>query len=60
MLNEWCLYFSASASEDVTMATWGGSTAGNLESIEEDGSGEGQVIEEEDDGQCLLWDIVMY
>ena len=27
---------SASASEDVTMATWGGSTAGNLESIEED------------------------
>jgi len=26
----------ASTSEDVTMATWGGSTAGNLESIDED------------------------
>jgi len=27
---------SASTSEDVTMATWGGSTAGNMESIDED------------------------
>ena len=27
--------FRASTSEDITMATWGGSTAGNLESIEE-------------------------
>ena len=26
----------ANTSEDVTMATWGGSTAGNLESIDED------------------------
>jgi pericentriolar material 1 protein len=41
---------SAAASEDVTMATWGGSTAGNLESIEE---GERRIMheneEEEDD-----------
>ncbi len=50
---------AASASEDVTMATWGGSTAGNLESIEEDGaSGEGQGVDadDDDDGKCkILW-----
>lgn len=40
----------ASASEDVTMATWGGSTAGNLESIEEgEGGSAAQRMEEEDD-----------
>ena len=37
---------SASASEDVTMATWGGSTAGNLESIEEN---ENRSNDDEDD-----------
>jgi len=30
------VFFRASTSEDVTVATWGGSTAGNLESIDED------------------------
>ena len=38
------------------MATWGGSTAGNLESIEEDenGSGDGQEVEDEDDGNIFM------
>lgn len=49
------------------MATWGGSTAGNLESIEEDenDSGDGQEVEDEDDGKllsykCLQWETNRY
>ncbi|KAK2155201.1 hypothetical protein LSH36_246g02074 [Paralvinella palmiformis] len=42
--------YGASASEDVTMATWGGSTAGNMESIEENDSREGQGVEDCNDG----------
>ena len=42
-------------SGDNTVATWGGSTADNLESIEEDenDSGAGQDAEEVDDGKLL-------
>jgi hypothetical protein len=48
------MYFAsrASASEDITMATWGGSTAGNMESIEEndyrDTDDEDEMNNEED------------
>jgi len=40
---------AASTSEDVTMATWGGSTAGNLESIDEDDDDD----DDDDDNQCV-------
>jgi len=43
-----CCY-SASTSEDVTMATWGGSTAGNLESIDEDDDDDDDDDNEDDD-----------
>ena len=53
-MNMLCTLFYSTTSGDMTMATWGGSTADNLESIEEDenGSGAGQGPEEEevDDG----------
>ena len=47
----------ASTSEDVTMATWGGSTAGNLESIDEDDDDDDEDDDngdddEEDDNQA--------
>lgn len=46
-----CAYCgSASTSEDQTMATWGGSTAGNLESIEEN---EGRSDDEDDDDEDM-------
>ena len=37
------------ASADATMATWGGSTVDNLESITEDGGGDQQDNDDEDD-----------
>ena len=40
---------STAASADATMATWGGSTVDNLESITEDGGGDQQDNEDEDD-----------
>jgi len=48
------LVLRASASEDITMATWGGSTAGNMESIEENDyhnsdDGDDEVNNEDDD-----------
>lgn len=47
-----CIQFSASVSEDVTMATWGGSTIGNLEGIEEtEGNSGGGERMDEDDGE---------
>jgi len=39
----------ASTSEDVTMATWGGSTAGNLESIDEDDDDDDDDNDDDDD-----------
>ncbi|XP_062615320.1 pericentriolar material 1 protein-like isoform X1 [Saccostrea cucullata] len=44
--------FGVSASADATMATWGGSTVDNLESITEDDDGQqgANMEEEEDDG----------
>lgn len=44
---------SASASVDQTMATWGGSTVDNLESITEDGAAQDNDDddEDEDDGK---------
>jgi len=47
MLNVCC--YRASTSEDVTMATWGGSTAGNLESIDEDDDDDDDDNEDDDD-----------
>jgi hypothetical protein len=43
--------YRVSASADATMATWGGSTVDNLESItEDDDRQQGATIEDEDDG----------
>ena len=47
------LLFRGSASVDQTMATWGGSTVDNLESIEEDEGNSGDGQEADDDGE--LW-----
>lgn len=51
--------FRVSASADATMATWGGSTVDNLESITEDDDGQRggtNMEEEEDDGKLVsLW-----
>ena len=44
-----CMLFRASTSEDVTMATWGGSTAGNLESIDEDDDDDNDEDDDDDD-----------
>jgi len=46
-----CCYmlFRASTSEDVTMATWGGSTAGNLESIDEDDDDDDEDDDDDDE-----------
>ena len=41
--------YRTAASADATMATWGGSTVDNLESITEDGGGDQQDNEDEDD-----------
>lgn len=48
--------FRVSASADATMATWGGSTVDNLESITEDDDGQRggtNMEEEEDDGKLV-------
>lgn len=48
---------SVSASADATMATWGGSTVDNLESITEDDDGQqggANMEDEDDDGESLL------
>lgn len=53
--------FRVSASADATMATWGGSTVDNLESITEDDDGQRggtNMEEEEDDGKLVnLWAV---
>ena len=54
--------FCRTTSGDITLATWGGSTADNLESIEEDendsGAGQGPAEDEEvDDGK--FYDIFL-
>lgn len=48
-----CFLSRVSASADATMATWGGSTVDNLESITEDDDGQqgANMEEEEDDGE---------
>ena len=43
------VFFRASTSEDVTVATWGGSTAGNLESIDEDEDDDDDDEEDDED-----------
>ena len=43
------MFVRASVSEDVTMATWGGSTAGNLESIDEDDDDDDDDDDDNDD-----------
>ena len=43
------VFVRANTSEDVTMATWGGSTAGNLESIDEDDDAEDEDEDEDDE-----------
>lgn len=50
-----CFLSRVSASADATMATWGGSTVDNLESITEDDDGQqgANMEEEEDDGEKL-------
>ena len=46
----------ASASVDQTMATWGGSTVDNMESITEDGAAQdNDDDEDEDDGNAVLY-----
>ena len=50
---------SASASVDQTMATWGGSTVDNMESITEDGAvQDNDEDEDEDDGTGTL-DLIL-
>lgn len=51
-------WYRASASVDQTMATWGGSTVDNMESITEDGAAQdNDEDEDEDDGKysCCLY-----
>ena len=43
------VFTRANTSEDVTMATWGGSTAGNLESIDEDDDDDDDENDDDDD-----------
>lgn len=49
------IFVSASASVDQTMATWGGSTVDNMESITEDGAQQdNDDDEDEDDGRLTF------
>ena len=46
-----CVCYYRAMSADATMATWGGSTVDNLESITEDNDANDREEDEDDDGK---------